>query len=231
VLEELVRPRLLGWSVGLTRIVGFILALGLLFSFSRAAILNAVLGAITLFVIYLGRRRGRSAALKLGLSAAACAVVGLIVLVATNQFSFFESRSHLQSYDHSRFASQGAGFKEASVHVFGHGPGQVGVDLPLATHSTYARVAYEQGYIGLALIIAILVGTLIAAIKFARRDGDISGLGSGALLAAWVGLLANSFFIDTLHWRHLWIFAGLIWYGAMTVRRRSPAEQHEALET
>ena len=231
VLEELVRPRLLGWSVGLTRIVGFILALGLLFSFSRAAILNAVLGAITLFVIYLGRRRGRSAALKLGLSAAACAVVGLIVLVATNQFSFFESRSHLQSYDHSRFASQGAGFKEASVHVCGHGPGQVGVDLPLATHSTYARVAYEQGYIGLALIIAILVGTLIAAIKFARRDGDISGLGSGALLAAWVGLLANSFFIDTLHWRHLWIFAGLIWYGAMTVRRRSPAEQHEALET
>ena len=32
-----------------------------------------------------------------------------------------------------------------------------------------------------------------------------------ALLAAWCGLLANSAFIDTLHWRHLWIVAGLIY--------------------
>jgi hypothetical protein len=34
------------------------------------------------------------------------------------------------------------------------------------------------------------------------------------LLGLWVGLIANSFFIDTLHWRHLWLVAGLIWAGA-----------------
>ena len=40
---------------------------------------------------------------------------------------------------------------------------------------------------------------------------DTYGIGSAALLAAWCGLLANSVFIDTLHWRHLWLVAGLIW--------------------
>ena len=48
---------------------------------------------------------------------------------------------------------------------------------------------------------------------------DTWGIGSTALLAIWCGLLANSFFIDTLHWRHLWLFAGLIWGGAVLERR------------
>ena len=41
------------------------------------------------------------------------------------------------------------------------------------------------------------------------------GIGSAALLAAWCGLLANSAVIDTLHWRHLWLVAALIWAAAM----------------
>jgi len=28
-------------------------------------------------------------------------------------------------------------------------------------------------------------------------------------MAAWCGLVANSFFVDTLHWRHLWLVAAL----------------------
>ena len=228
VLEDLVRPRLLGWSARRCGVVALILALGVLFSYSRAAILNFGLGAVTLFGVYLWRRRGRAAALKLGVAAALCGVAGLSVLAATNSLTFFESRSHLQSYDHNRFATQGAGFEQASVHLFGHGPGQVGGNLPQATHSIYARVAYEQGYIGLALIIAIFLATLVAAVRFAKRDGDISGLGSGALLGAWVGLLANSLFIDTLHWRHLWIIAALIWYGATTQRRAAQVVEAKA---
>ena len=159
VLEDLVRPRLLGWSTRRCGLVALILALGVLFSYSRAAILNFGLGAVTLFGVYLWRRRGRAAALKLGRRG--CPLRRRRHSAssrATNSLTFFESRSHLQSYDHNRFATQGAGFQQASVHLFGHGPGQVQVNLPLATHSVYARVAYEQGYIGLALIIAIFLG-------------------------------------------------------------------------
>ena len=51
---------------------------------------------------------------------------------------------------------------------------------------------------------------------------DTYGIGSAPLLAAWCGLLANSFVVDTLHWRHLWLLAGLIWAGthATGVRRQ-----------
>ena len=42
------------------------------------------------------------------------------------------------------------------------------------------------------------------------------GIGSTALLAAWAGILANSVFVDTLHWRHLWLVAGLIWAASQT---------------
>ena len=35
------------------------------------------------------------------------------------------------------------------------------------------------------------------------------------MLGAWCGLLVNSLVIDTLHWRHLWIVAALIWAGSM----------------
>ena len=50
-------------------------------------------------------------------------------------------------------------------------------------------------------------------------------LGSAMLLGAWCGLVLNSFFIDTLHFRLLWVLAALIWIGAARGRRagRAPA--------
>jgi hypothetical protein len=44
-------------------------------------------------------------------------------------------------------------------------------------------------------------------------------VGSAAALGAWCGLLANSAFVDTLHWRHLWLVAALVWVAALTRRR------------
>jgi O-antigen ligase len=221
VLEEIARPRLLGWTTRRCSVIAVFLALGVLFSYSRAAILNLVLACVTLFGVYLWRRRGRRAATRLAVVLGLCGIAGITLLVATHSLTFFESRSHLQGYDQSRFATQGAGFRDASAHVFGYGPGQADVNLAYSTHSIYARMAYEQGFVGLALMIVIFLATLVAAIRLVARDGDIEGLGSAALLAAWVGLMANSFFIDTLHWRHLWIFAGLIWFGFMTVHRKA----------
>lgn len=228
VLEELARPRLLGWSTIRSALVAIVLAVGVLFSYSRAAILNLVLAGLTIFGVYLWRRRGRAAAVRLGFMLGICAVAGITLLVVTHSLTFFQSRSHLQAYDKGRFATQGAGFRDASAHLFGYGPGQADTNLSYSTHSIYARVAYEQGFIGLALMIVILSATLVCAIRLVMRDGDIEGLGSAALLASWVGLLANSLFIDTLHWRHLWIVAALIWFGVMTVRPKGSTSGSES---
>jgi hypothetical protein len=73
--------------------------------------------------------------------------------------------------------------------------------------------------LGLLVLLALMLVTLTAAAGNATIGRDTYGIGSAALLAAWCGMLANSVFIDTLHWRHLWAFAALIWAG----RRRPVA--------
>ena len=58
--------------------------------------------------------------------------------------------------------------------------------------------------------------TLALAVGNAVAGRDAYGVGSAAALGAWCGLLANSLFVDTLHWRHLWLVAALIWVAALS---------------
>ena len=80
------------------------------------------------------------------------------------------------------------------------------------------RTLSEQGALGLATIIALIVATMAFAALNVLRGTDTFGISAAALMAAWCGLVANSFFVDTLHWRHLWLVAALIWAGAARAR-------------
>ena len=131
---------------------------------------------------------------------------------------FLAERAGPQSYDAERFGAQAAGLDAAGQYPFGAGPGQFEQISAISAHSTYVRVLAEQGLAGLATIAALLLFTLGAAVRSALLGRDTYGIGSAALLGAWCGILANGFFIDTLHWRHLWVVAALIWAGSM--RRR-----------
>lgn len=211
MLEEVIRPRLFKWSSIRSVLFLMILSSGVVFSFSRAAGLNLGVALIAVILIYAGRARGvASTARSIG-ALSVCALAGLTLLAATGSLDFLESRSHLETYDQQRFSTQGAALQRASEHILGHGPGQTDAGFVYSAHSLYARVAYEQGYIGEALLIAVLGATMFAAVGLAASNRDLHGLGSATLLASWLGMLANSFFVDTLHWRHLWIVAALIW--------------------
>jgi O-antigen ligase len=94
---------------------------------------------------------------------------------------------------------------------------------PISAHSTYVRALAEEGVLGFVALVALLYGTLLLALRNAVRGWDTHGLGSTALLAAWCGILANSVFVDTLHWRHLWLVAGLIWAAGMRRQTSSSA--------
>ena len=76
----------------------------------------------------------------------------------------------------------------------------------------------EQGPLGLAVLVMLLGATLALAGANAVSGRDAHGVGAAVLLGAWCGLLANSAFVDTLHWRHLWFVAALIWVAATRVR-------------
>jgi O-antigen ligase len=219
LFEETLRPRLLGLSRRTGVALLAVVALGILFAYSRAAWLNlAVALMVMLVVLSLRADAGRVAAGALALVAVVAAVAGGAVAL-TGSAGFLQERARLQAYDSQRFGAQRGGLELAAEHPLGVGPGQFEIAMPVSAHSLYVRVLAEQGVLGLAVLVTLVTLTLALAIGNALAGRDAHGVGSAAALGAWCGLLANSAFVDTLHWRHLWMVAALIWVAALTGRR------------
>ena len=224
LLDEIAEPRLLGWRRRTNVALFAIVSLGVVVSYSRAAWLNYAIAVLTLVFVQSNRRGGlRRAARSIGILVG-CALAGLAMLAATGSLSFLLERSHLQTYDQQRFSNQDVAFSDMFRHVFGFGPGQTEILRPLSTHSSFVRAAFEQGFLGLAMLVLVMVTTLICAVRLARHTVEVNGVGTGALLGIWLGQVANSFFIDTLHWRHLWVWAALIWCSYTLMERRESAD-------
>ena len=225
LLDEIAEPKLLGWRRRTNIALFAIVSLGVVVSYSRAAWLNYALAVLTLVFVQSNRRGGlRRAARSVGILVG-CGLAGFAMLAATGSLSFLLERSHLQAYDQQRFSNQDVAFSDMFRHVLGFGPGQTEILRPLSTHSTFVRAAFEQGFLGLAMLVLVLLTTLICAIRLARSTVEVNGVGTGALLGIWLGQVVNSFFIDTLHWRHLWVFAALIWCSYSLLTREQSDEQ------
>jgi hypothetical protein len=220
--EELFRPRLLKMRTPMRALTFFVLVIGVFFSYSRAAWLNLTIGLIVLIVIVVLRRPDRKA-ISLVFAVAGGAIAIAAAVVVTGSLRFLHERAHEQSYDVERFASQARGVTEGLTHVFGIGPGQFNVITPEATFSLYIRALAEQGVLGLLVMGGLVLTTLLFGFMNVIRGRDTYGISAAALLGAWCGLIANSFFVDTGHWRHLWLVAALIWAGAMRERNALPA--------
>ena len=222
LLEESVFPRLLRFRLPMKLALLSAVTVGVVFSFSRAAWLNLALGVVVMVLVLALRRRGRKRALGiLAAMVGACAIL-FAVLAATSSLTFLQERAQIQAYDTQRFGAQASGVDFALQYPLGLGPGQFERVSEISAHSTYVRAMAEEGFLGLSVVLALMLVTLGFALRNAFAGRDTYGIGSAALLAAWLGLLANSVFVDTLHWRHLWFVAALIWAGttARAVRTR-----------
>ncbi len=219
LLEQRVAPRLpkllhlrafASWSLVAA------LTLGVLFSYSRAAWGNYCIAVAVMLIASSIRKRGARRAMRAMVMLLATAAVVVVVLSATGSITFLEHRAQLQSYDSKRFAAQNFGWELGWTHPVGIGPGQFKFHYPVESHSTFIRTFSEQGFLGLLLWVAVLLVTLVLALRNVVVGRDTFGIGSAALLGAWCGLIFNSAVVDTLHWRHLWLVAALIW--ASTIR-------------
>lgn len=223
LLEEMLHPRLIRLKPPLKVACLIILLLGVTLAFSRAAYVNLVIGVLVLLAVLMLRRGGGARA---GALLTVILVSGGLVaatLTVTGQTEFLAERAKRQSYDTKRFSAQRTGIELAEQHPLGIGPGQFEVVSPVSAHSTYIRTLAEGGLFGFISFFSLMAITLLLAIRNAARGWHTYGIGSAALLAAWCGILANSFVIDSMHWRHLWVVAALIWAGAVggAARERS----------
>ena len=221
VVDELLKPKLLRGRRSTKIVMFFLLTLGVVFSFSRAAWINLTLGIVTMIVVFALRRGGAGRALRLLTSVVVAVAIVAVALASTGSLTFLQSRAKVQAYDTNRFGAQKEGLRLVEQHPFGVGPGQFELYSPLSAHSTYVRALAELGVLGFATVLALLLATLVLAARNAALGRETYGIGSAPLLGAWAGLLLSGFVIDTIHWRHLWLVAALIWAGAI---RRPPAQ-------
>jgi O-antigen ligase len=99
--------------------------------------------------------------------------------------------------------------------VFGYGPGQYGptvervMDSEYAAHSLYIRVMLENGIVGFITLIGFFSVVILYIFKICiHKVGREREIGI-VILSILCGILINSIVVDTLHWRHFWLFVGL----------------------
>ena len=140
------------------------------------------------------------------LSIVALAVI-FIIAQKMGYLDLVKSRLSLQRYDNTRFANHKLLFNLALDAPFGHGP-KTAVLVGQA-HSSYIRIFYENGIFAFFLYQLFMLYCLWVAFRMTlvRWKYKYHAL---ACLAAHIGFIANGFTIDTFHWRHMYIFCGLI---------------------
>jgi len=184
---------------------------GILLTFSRAAWLNYAVTTILLIGTALLNRSTRSKALSL----LVIIVPGLFVfwyfadkidLLGTNLRDFILTRLTLQHYDSDRFEAQRkfVDILSSANAFFGIGPGNYELYSRISTHSLYARYIGERGLFGVSLF--VVFWALVLREVFNSRDKNF-------ILLVLLGQLVNSVFIDSLHWRHLWLLITLAFLG------------------
>lgn len=192
-------------------------------TFSRGALVNLFVGIVIIGCFALLRGRGSRFASIVIIALLLLAPLMPKLLTRFGQAQRFEG---LMPYDlYGRQAAFRASLQIFADHPLGIGPGQFEIVSPTyqeklavansiitpSAHNTYLRALAENGLLGLALLLAGSLSIWWASLKTALRAKGLEAVTAATwLCGAWGGLLVEGCFIDTLHWRHLWIIAGLI---------------------
>jgi hypothetical protein len=218
VADVLVRRRLRIWQlVCLT-----VYSLAILMTYSRGAYLAAFVTMVSLAGMFWLQPHYRQATAtwitKLIPVAILIGAAGLLVLQATDLTDFFVSRFAYQSYDDERFENQQHILRTIGQDPLGIGPGSWNLHHYLHdVHSLFLRAWVEHGHLGLIGLLCFLLGWTIDAWRGVHRRSEHQYVYLVSM-AVFLGVMSNSFSIDTVHWRHLFLFmalpVGLIAYEA-----------------
>jgi hypothetical protein len=196
-----------------------ILLVGILFSFSRGAWVNfAVSIAVLLVLLFLTapniHARMRPIALAL-LSAAVLAVVLVALLSIHSVRQMLLERAQLtQSYDvgqGGRFGLQEIAFGLLFDKPFGLGPFEFArLHDGTQQHNVYLQAFMVYGWLGGISYITMVTITLAIGLRnvFLRTPWQLYLI---AAYAGFVGIVCESFVIDSDHWRHFFLILGIIW--------------------
>ncbi len=201
-----------------------IIAIGLAATQSRGGLIGAGVCAIVALVIWRGRR-----GLILGLIVLAVSAIAMFFLanpsalnrlLASNQGS---GRIDIWQvawrivHDNPIVGVGLAQFPQVSPHYVLQ-PGALDyvsliVEKHIEVHNLYLQLWVEDGVVGLLLFLGVVVASLAAGWRAARRfdvqgDAEMSALARAAILAL-IGMLTASFFLSNLEAGQLWVLLAL----------------------
>ncbi|MDX1645754.1 MAG: hypothetical protein R3304_01325 [Longimicrobiales bacterium] len=186
---------------------------GVAIAFSRGAYAHlAVSLAVFVFLelLVIGDPRANRRLILGMLFVAPVLLVGVgFLLVNADLGSYLQDRLSLQTYDQVRFRNQLASLVMAHENVLGVGPGQYTRPRFLQDpHNNYLKVLTENGPVGLLSFVALLFTSVFYGLAGVFRRGRSAPI-QAACVAVVVGIMVESLVIDTLHWRHFFLFLGL----------------------
>lgn len=190
-----------------------IYALAILLTFSRGAYLAAVVTFGTLFGLFWLLKKYRPAIdwllvrlLPVGL---VICLAGVVVLERINLTDFFVNRFAYQSYDDERFENQQHILRTVGQMPIGIGPGGWNLHHYLHdVHSLFLRTWVEHGHLGLIGLLCFLLAWFVDAWRGVFRAGPHQSIYI-VCFSVVLGIMSNSFSIDTVHWRHLFLFLAI----------------------
>ncbi len=200
-----------------------ILLVGLLLGFSRAAWGNLVVATLVLMFARLAVTR--SLRLLVSYVVSGGIIIGLLIIgiAALMQMpsvaQMMEKRATLvQSYDvgeTGRFGTQKRALLLGLEKPLGTGPGEVRDEFARYPHNVYLLVLVENGWLGLAGFVAFLFSQLALGLRYLRHISHrpIDNEVDESIIIVFAVLLTTalqSLFIDTLHWRHLFMLLGVM---------------------
>jgi len=143
------------------------------------------------------------------------AVLLLAVLLSFDSIAdmFKQRASFDQSYDEGRFGRFGRHILGAQMALdlpFGIGPLQFHKYFPEDTHNSFLNAFMSGGWISGVCYPALVFVTVILGFRhvFVRVPWQRAYL---AIFSAFLGIVGESFIIDTDHWRHFWMMLGAMW--------------------
>ena len=217
------------WSA----LIYLVLFVGVFVSFSRAAWGHFALSSVVVLVLCFwleAPARNKVRIMIMSLVGAGLLVVALAGLLSIPSVgSLFEQRAAGQDYDSGetgRFGRQGFAFELALSHPLGMGPGEFrNLRVIEEPHNVYVSVFHVYGWGGGAMYYLLVILTLWRGVVGLSRPSPYRPM-MIPLMATFTMLVGESAIIDSDHWRHYYLVAGLIWGISTAVgndRTRQPA--------
>ena len=195
-------------------------SLGILVGFSRGAWLNFLASCSFLCLLLLLTKSPRRQKLNFVLMLVFVMFVGVAALFLVVNYTaagqmFAQRTALVQAYDVAvggRFDSQ-----LRALEVIGQTPIGVGSGMApevlygIQPHNIYLQVTLEGGWLAGMSLVVFAAMTIVRGLRHITRTDAAIDTNVLVALAGLLGVLLQSFFIDSTHWRHLWLLFAIVW--------------------